>query len=299
MTATLVIDLGGTKILAALVDGASIVERAQVPTDRQAGPEGWLEQMAQLAEPWAGRYSHLGITVTGHVEGGRWSAVNRATLDVPDAYPLAAKAKAALGLEPVLANDAHAAAWGEYCHGAWAMWKDGAGLGASALAGGMVFLTVSTGIGGGIVLDGNLLRGRHGLAGHFGQLVSSDHEGPLEDRISGQWMAREAAEAGYDVDARGVFEAADNGQDWAQTLVSTSAARLALLCRNIQLIFDPDLIVIGGGIGLADGYLQRITTQLQTLPPRTQPTLARAALGADAGAIGIAALATKTREQSI
>lgn len=297
MTVTLAIDLGGTKILAALIDGACILARAETPTDRQAGPDGWLAQMAQLAEPWVGRYSHLGITVTGHVEGGRWSAVNRATLDVPDAYPLAAKAKAALGLEPVLANDAHAAAWGEYCHGAWAIRKDSAGQGASALAGGMVFLTVSTGIGGGIVLDGNLLRGRHGLAGHFGQLVSSDHEGPLEDRISGQWMAREATKAGYDVDARGVFKAADKGQDWAQTLVSTSAARLALLCRNIQLFFDPDLIVLGGGIGLADGYLHRVSTHFQTLPPPIRPTLARAALGADAGAIGIAALASKTREQ--
>lgn len=295
MTATLAIDLGGTKILAALIDGTSILARAETPTDRQAGPDGWLAQMAQLAEPWAGQYKRLGITVTGHVQNGQWSALNRQTLDVPDLHPLADRAGAVLGMEPVLANDAHAAAWGEYRYGAWLMRTGGED--AKGRGHGMVFLTVSTGIGGGVVLDGHLLRGRHGLAGHFGQLVSSDHEGPLEDRISGQWMARQAAQAGHNADARNVFEAAKDGQSWAQAIVTTSAERLALLCGNIQLMFDPDLVVLGGGIGLADGYLQRVSTHLQTLPPPIRPTLAHAALGANAGAIGIAALASKTREQ--
>lgn len=297
MTATLAIDLGGTKILTALVDGASILERAEISTDRQAGPDGWLAQMADLAGPLAGRYTRLGITVTGQVHDGQWSALNRATLDVPDSFALAERARAMFGLEPVLANDGQAAAWGEYCHGAWT--KTSGNWDGSGRAHGMVFLTVSTGLGGGIVLDGKLLRGRCGVAGHFGQLVSLDHPGPLEDRISGQWMARRALEAGHGVDARGVFAAAGQGQSWADSIIATSAHRLAQLCRNIQLIFDPDLIVLGGGIGLADGYLQRVTTHLQTLPHPIRPTLARAALGADAGAIGIAALASETREQSI
>lgn len=297
MTATLVIDLGGTKILAALVDGARILERAETPTDRQVGPDGWLAQIATLVEAWAGRYTCLGITVTGLVHNDRWSPLNRATLDLPDNYPLAKQAKIVLGLEPTLANDAHAAAWGEYCHGAWAVRDAGDGEQSITQSHAMVFLTVSTGIGGGVVLDGKLLIGRHGLTGHFGQIISSDHHGPLEDRVSGQWMARQAAQAGHGVDARGVFEAAKSGQNWASAIVATSAERLALLCQNIQLMFDPNLIVLGGGIGLADGYLQRVTTHLATLPLHIRPTLARAALGADAGAIGIAALATPHREQ--
>lgn len=297
MTASLVFDLGGTKILAALIDGAVILERAETRTDRQVGPDGWLAQMATLAEAWAGRYARLGITVTGHVHNGQWSALNRATLDLPDNYSLAKQAKAVLGLEPTLANDAHAAAWGEYRHGAWATKENDASVGSAIPTHGMVFLTVSTGIGGGVVLDGKLLSGRHGLAGHFGQCLSSDNHNPLEDQVSGQWMARQAAEAGHDVDARAVFEAANNGQAWATAIVATSAERLALLCQNIQLTFDPDLIVLGGGIGLADGYLQRVTTHLATLPLHIRPTLARAALGTDAGAIGIAALASPHREQ--
>lgn len=297
MTATLVIDVGGTKILTALVDDGRILERAEIPTNRQVGPDGWLAQIAKLVEAWAGRYSRLGITVTGLVHNGRWSAFNRATLDLPDNYPLAEKAKHVLGLEPTLANDAQAAAWGEYCHGAWPARDEIDSEERIARSQTMVFLTVSTGIGGGVVLDGKLLTGRHGLAGHFGQLVSPAHQGPLEDSVSGQWMARKAAEAGHSVDARAVFKAANDGHGWAATIIATSAERLALLCQNIQLMFDPDLIVLGGGIGLADGYLQRVTTHLATLPLHIRPTLARAALGADAGAIGIAALATPHREQ--
>lgn len=297
MTATLAIDLGGTKILAALVDGTHVLERAEVPTDREAGPDGWLAQIATLAEAWAGRYTRLGITVTGLVHNGRWSALNRATLNVPDDYPLAEQAKRVLGLEPTLANDAQAAAWGEYCHGAWPM-RDGIESGERiARSQAMVFLTVSTGIGGGVVLDGKLLTGRHGLTGHFGQLITSASRGPLEDSVSGQWMARKAAEAGHGADARAIFEAAGSGHQWAAAIITISAERLALLCQNIQLTFDPDLIVLGGGIGLADGYLQHVTTHLATLPLHIRPTLARAALGADAGAIGIAALATPHREQ--
>ncbi|MEO0382129.1 MAG: ROK family protein [Pseudomonadota bacterium] len=284
MTATLAIDLGGTKVLAALVKAGRILERAEVPTDRNANPSVWLEQISTLVIPWAGQYKNLGITVTGRVSDGLWSAVNPQTLGVPESFPFFDTAKQALGLTPVLANDAQAAAWGEYTFGA-ARDRD------------VVFLTVSTGIGGGIVLGGKLLTGRSGLAGHFGQIASLFGSQCLEDDASGRWIAAEAERAGQPMDARGVFAAAAVGHGWADRIIATSAERLATLCQSIQLMLDPDVIVIGGGVGLADGYLDRITSHLETLPSHFRPTLARAALGADAGAIGIAALANTKREQ--
>ena len=273
MTA-LAVDLGGTKILAALVDGGRVMARSEGQTDRGAQPDAWLGQIAALVAPWAGRYDRIGIAVTGLVQGGHWSALNPRTLDIPPRYPLGDRAEAALGLRPTLANDAQAAAWGEHLHGAGAR-QD------------MVFLTISTGIGGGIVAGGRLLTGRQGLAGHFGQMLAAD--GPavrLEDLAAGRWMADAAQAAGHATGTRGIFAAA--GQPWAEAILNASALRVARLCQNLQLALDPPLIVIGGGIGLAPGYLTRIKALFDA---SFRPTLARAALGADSGIIGIAALA--------
>lgn len=283
MTTTLSLDLGGTKILAALVEGPCVITSAQVATDRDGGPEAWLAQIAALAQPWRGRYAAAGISVTGLVHDGVWSAMNQKTLAVPQGFPLAERGAEAVGMVPALANDAQAAAWGEYRHGA------GAGRD-------MVFLTVSTGIGGGIVLGGRLVTGRGGVAGHVGQM--SLDGGPVEDAASGTWIAAAAAEAGHPCDARAVFEAAARGAPWAGEIVALSASRLARLCSDLQCLLDPEVIVIGGGVGLAPGFLDRVTTFLHQYPPPVRPTLARAALGPEAGIIGMAALANEPKPGS-
>lgn len=279
MTAVLAVDMGGSKLLVALVDDGRVVTRFETPTDRSAGAGGWVTQVATMAAPLVGHFDRIGVAVTGRVDGGMWSALNTDTLDVPDRYPLAEQVAARLGATPVLANDGQAAAWGEYLHGA------GAGLD-------MVFLTISTGIGGGIVANGKLLTGRSGLAGNFGQALPLTGEAVrLEDNASGRWIARAATLQGHDCDARSVFAAASGGADWADRLVRTAAERVARLCRNLQITLDPTVIVIGGGIGLAAGFLDRVRSCFDELPPHLHPSLARAALGSDAGVIGIAALA--------
>lgn len=266
----LAVDLGGTTTRVALVRGAEVLDRAEVLTDRLAGPTRWLAQVAELAQRFQGRFGRIGVTVTGLVQAGRWRAMNPAILPVPAGFDLAGAVQAVLGQVPVLANDAQAAAFGE--------WKYGAGLQQD-----MVFLTISTGVGGGVVAGGRLLRGRSGLAGHFGQMVSmpdDDGQGRFEDTASGQWIA---AETGMP-DARAAFATGETA------VIDRSAARVARLAQNLQLAFDPVRIVIGGGIGLAPGYLPRIAAHLAHLPDLTRPTLVPAALGPDAGLIGIAAL---------
>ena len=278
----LAIDLGGSKIMVALVDKGRVLDRVETPTDRDASATGWLAQIRTLAAPYARQFDRAGMTVTGLVERGHWSALNPGTLNIPPRFPLQTSAQAVLGVPVALANDAQAAAWGEYLHGA------GAGRD-------LVFLTVSTGIGGGIVSGGRLLTGRSGLAGNFGQMQPQpEGEGLFEDAASGRGIAQAALAQGHAADARAVFDAAKAGAPWAETLIAASAARLARLCCNIQLTFDPEVIVIGGGVGLAPGYLERIATLVCDLPPVTRPTLAHAALGAEAGVIGIAALAQIT-----
>ncbi|WP_408642497.1 putative N-acetylmannosamine-6-phosphate 2-epimerase [Sinorhizobium chiapasense] len=272
----LAVDIGGTKTMAALVKGAAIVDEILIPTGRGAGPDVWLGAIAEKTDEWRGRYARIGFAVTGIVKDGRWSALNPATLGIPDGYPLVDKATRLFG-KPVFAmNDAQAAAWGEY--------RYGAGSGEN-----LVFLTISTGIGGGIVINGRPLPG---LAGHFG-LIRGPSQGlsPLEDETSGRWIAAEALTAGHEADATEVFEKARQGEPWARAIVSQSTLRAATLCRDIQLVLDPNQIVIGGGIGLAAGYIAEMREHLKDVEPRLAPRLVAAKLGSRAGIIGVADLA--------
>ena len=279
---TLAIDLGGTKLLLALVSGATVIDRIEVPTERAAGPMVWVSQMAGLAGHWAGQFNRAGITVTGLINDNLWSALNPDTLTIPIPFALLDVAQAALKVPVTLCNDAQAAAWGEYVHGA--------GQGRD-----IVFLTISTGVGGGVILNGRLLQGRGGLAGHFGQLLPLP-EGPeqrFETVTSGRWIAAQGEKLGLAKDARDVFAAAKEGNSAAELILNTSAGRVARLCYNLQLMFDPEAIVVGGGIGLAPGYLDRIGASLMKIEPPLRPSLVPAALGNDAGVIGVADLTKK------
>lgn len=273
----LAIDLGGTKILVALVAGKQVLDRAWTATDRDGGPQDWLQQIGDLVRNWSGEWLHAGITVTGLVRDGRWSALSMGTLNLPDEFELGDHARTLLGVPVTLANDAQAAAWGEYRHGAGQGCDD------------MVFLTVSTGIGGGVIAGGQLIGGRSGMAGHVGLIESfskDDEPAIFEDGPSGRFIADAS---GYP-NARAAFVALPEAS--AETAIANSAARMARLCQNLQPLLDPQRIVIGGGVGLAPGYLPRIEAALR---PIHHPTLAAAALGTDAGVVGIATLALKTR----
>jgi N-acetylmannosamine-6-phosphate 2-epimerase/N-acetylmannosamine kinase len=277
----LVLDVGGTKTLAALVRGAEVLAEARVPTDATASPDIWIDAAGREAAAWAGRFDRVAAAVTGIVADGCWSALNPGTLAIPDGFPLEERLRMRFGVPAVALNDAQAAAWGEYRHGA--------GQGAD-----MAFVTVSTGVGGGIVLGGRLLRGRGGLAGHFGIAYPLPEDGAfahVEDGIAGRWVAAEAAREGHLLDARGVFEAPGRGEAWAEAILSRQAHRASRLLANIQLAIAPDVIVVGGGIGLAGGYLARLEAALASTPPVRRPRLVAAALGTRAGLVGAADVA--------
>jgi len=280
----LAFDLGGTKTLVALVDGDRIVETTERTTDRRLGPDGWCDAIADMIAPWQGRFGAVGGAVTGVVHAGRWSALNPGTLPVSTGYPLADALASRLGQPVTLHNDAQAAAWGEY--------RFGAGAGRDLL-----FVTVSTGIGGGAVIGGRLLTGRGGVAGSVGLTSGASADGafgPLETLASGRFLAEAASAAGHAVDAPAVFAAAARGERWATVLVDRSVDVVARLFENLQLLFDPDIMVVGGGVGLADGYRERLEARLAHLPPHLKPEIRAAALGKNAGVIGAADLARRT-----
>ena len=184
-----------------------------------------------------------------------------------------------LGVAVTLANDAQAAAWGEHRHGA-GEGKD------------IVFLTLSTGIGGGVVSGGRLLVGDRGVAASVGQTSLAVPSGiRIEDVAGGGAMAAAARAAGRDTDARGIFAASAAGEGWAQDIVADAAAIIARLVIDLQKLFDPAYVVIGGSIGLAPGFLDRLRTLLADTPEPFHPEIRAAGLGEHAGVIGVADLA--------
>lgn len=280
--AILAVDIGGTKMLAALIAGDRIDDERDTVTPREMSAEGWCDAVTALVADWAGRYRAVAAAVTGHVREGRWYTLNPAVLPVPSGFPLAAALSARLDMPVMLTNDAQAAAWGEH--------RFGAGEGED-----IVFLTISTGIGGGVVSGGRLLEGYRGLAASVGQTsLAVDAGTRIEDVAGGGGIAAAARAAGHDVDARGVFAESEAGAAWAERILARSAAIVARLILDLQKLFDPAFVVIGGSIGLAPAYLGRVRAALADVPEPFHPTIRAAGLGKHAGVIGVADLARRS-----
>lgn len=277
----LAIDIGGTKSLLTLVQGDQVVESRTFATAGNVGSPEWMTQLAGSVADWSGRFDHIGVAVTGLVTDGLWTALNAATLPIPPRTPLDARLREAFGTDRVIsANDAQAAAWGEYCFGAGRN-RD------------MMFVTVSSGVGGGIVRAGALQRGSRGLAGSLGQTTGLDGQ-RLESRASGFGMAQSARSLGKPDETRAIFAALENGDEWARDLVKAAATELAHALVNAQRLIDLDVIVVGGGIGLLPLYQALLREALDTVDDIVRPEIRIAELGSLAGVIGIADLALRT-----
>ncbi len=280
MTIVLAVDLGGSKILACLVQNGQVLEERRVPTPRAGGVAAWMDAVGELAAPWTGRFALAGVAVTGLVRRGRWQALNPDTLPIPAGFLLEAELTRRLRVPVSSLNDAQAAAWGEHVAGAGKGVQD------------LVFVTISTGIGGGVILGGQIVMGRSGMAGSIGQIRLPGGR-RLEEVASGSGIARLAAEHGHDAGAGEVFQAAAAGKEWAASVLDQAVEVSAILFRDLQYLYDPARIVVGGGVGLAPGHLERIRAKLAHLPDVERPELVPAGLDARAGIFGITDLALR------
>lgn len=285
------IDIGGTSLRAALVDTSGhILAREETATLAQAGPQAVVQQIADLVAKIAPSRTGItgaGISSPGPIDTERGVALGVPTLAGWSDIPIASMIQTALNLPIRLENDAIAAAIGE--------WKFGAGQGLSHL----VYVTISTGIGGGVIADGKVLRGRMGMAGHIGHMTverdgapcACGNRGCWEAYASGTAFARRAAP--HFPDPKSVFAAAISGNAVALELVTEQADWLGIGIANLLHLFSPQTIILGGGIAnsfslLLPGITQRLKTN--AMPAfRTIPILP-AALGENAGLIGAAAM---------
>ncbi|MHA6689788.1 putative N-acetylmannosamine-6-phosphate 2-epimerase [Devosia sp. A449] len=278
----LALDIGGTKALAALVRGAEILEQRVLPTPQAVASPAWFDAIASLTDGWEGRFTRAGAAVTGLVHEGHWSALNPQTLDIPAGTPLVAELQARLRCPVIARNDAQAAAWGEYRHGA--------GKGRD-----LAFVTVSSGIGGGLVLGGRLIEGARGLTGSLGQVQGATGGARLEEQASGFALAASAEASGMAGDTRALFAAGAAGDGTARQLIAAAAQRVAHSLVDLQRLVDPEIVVLGGGIGLLPEFRAAIDAALEQIAPVLRPQIVAAQLGANAGIVGIADLAGGAR----
>jgi len=310
------IDVGGTKIAVGVVTGdGEIIDRLLVPTptdDKDAN--SILIMLAELVQHFRDRYSRIatvGVGAAGMVEWPdgfiRWAPNNSYRQ-----LPLRAKlSELCGGIPTVVDNDANVAAWAEFRFNVARTDKN------------MLFLTVGTGVGGGIILDGAVYRGSSGIAGEIGHLIvdpksgilcGCGNVGCLEAVASGtalERMGRAAAARDYNskltelagsperVTGKIIFEAADKGDPVASLLFEELGNWLGIGIASLVNVLDFDSIVLGGGLAAA-GELLLVPTRdsfnrhVFGRPYRSLPKIRLSRFGEAAGLIGAATLALDT-----
>lgn len=285
---TLAIDIGGTKLAAVLVDEHGRLScRATLRTPASRTPDALESALRDLLTPLYPRAQRFAIASTGIIQDGVLTAINPENLGGLAYFPLVACVESLTGLPGIALNDAQAAAWAEYQPLA-ARVRD------------MVFITVSTGVGGGLVQDGRLVIGQGGLAGHFGHMLA-DPLGPrcgcgrtgcVEAIASGRGIAAAAQGDLAGSDAQTIYARSVQGHAGASALVTRSAEALARLIADVKVATDCQCVVLGGSIGLAPGYLALVETALLREPAIYHTELLTAHYQHDAGLLGAAWWAT-------
>lgn len=277
MNQFIALDIGGSRSRIALIEDGSIAWRNEAETPRAAGPGAMLEQMLALLEPVKTLNVPVGVAITGQIVDGCVTAHNNAVLPGWRNYPLRQALSEALGRSVAVVNDARAAAWGEY--------RYGAGRGLSEF----LFLTVSTGVGAGLVLNGKLHLAKNGFDAEIGEMNMLDGA-TLEDHASGTALGRYAAQLGY-AGAKELCDAADGGDKRAEDVYMHGIREIARKLADLAVMLGIECVALGGSVGLRPGYLERLRREMQTYRPIQRYEIVRAVLGADAGLRGAAALA--------
>jgi glucokinase len=286
------VDLGGTHVSAALADlGGNIAVRASEPVNRHAGPDAILAQIAALVQGLAAsqdrRLNRLAIGCPGIIAVDKGIVLGAANLDGWRQVPVRDRLEAALRISVRVENDVNLGALGEGWRGAAQGMRD------------YVFLALGTGIGGGVVVNGQLVRGAHGFGGEIAYLVSEPgligqgyrDRGNLEAWLGAPALERRAAEAGIAGGPEALFAAAKGGNDAATAIVEDTVRRLAAAAMNIAAVVDPEAVIIGGGLSQqGESLFDPLRRALQSMegPP---VTIVPAALGQDAQLFGAIAAA--------
>jgi glucokinase len=312
MSYTIGIDVGGTKVLGGVVDeNGKVLATARKDTPRQGG-SALTQTIADIAKELMQSHDieSVGVSAAGFVSSDRKTMLATPNIADWNGVDLDDELTKLIGLDVIIENDANAAAWGEA--------KFGAGRNQAH----MMMLTVGTGIGGGVVVNGALYRGAFGIAAEFGHMrvVPDGHlcgcgaRGCFEQYASGNALLRHAREAisaspeiARNLLSRGdgsvegltgkaITEAARDGDPVALAAFNTTGQWLGAGIATLSVILDPACVVIGGGVIDAGEILLKPTREAleRTMPfagKHPYPQIIAAELGNEAGLVGVADLA--------
>lgn len=301
------VDLGGTKIYTAISNQlGEIIEEEVVPTEASKGAEQVIAKIINSIKKVsknieADHIKAIGIGSPGPIDAKKGLIVSPPNLPIRN-FNVVEAIKNEFGLPTFLDNDANAATLGEYIFGG--------GKGCEN----MVYITASTGVGGGAILNGKIYRGStsnalevgHTTVNPSGRACGCGNTGCVESMSSGIYiekMAKDYLSSGVttslnnyeSVTAKEVFKEAANGDEIANQILSETLSYLGIAVANCANIFDPDKIIIGGGVSNGgDIVFEKINEQMQARclgPIREHCKVEKAQLGGKAGVIGAVALA--------
>lgn len=308
------IDIGGTKILGAVVsEGGQVVRELRVASPA-SDPDAMVTEVAALIEQLSTEHdiAAIGVAAAGFMDKQRETILYAPNLNWRN-EPLRERLVKRVGRDLIIENDANAAGWAEFR------------FGAAKNQNSMVMLTLGTGVGGAIVNDGQLMSGGFGIAaelGHItvvndGELCGCGRRGCLEQYASGSALLREAKKLADSADPKGavlaeireqagklkgaqVQQAILSGDPGVLELVQVAARRLAQGMASIVAVLDPEVFVIGGGLSeLGDVILDPIRSEFENQLPakgfRPVAEISPAWFSNHAGVVGAADLAMQQR----
>ena len=289
MRATIGVDIGATKIACGVLRQEEMVSPITIPTPK----DGWRSVLDSIVatiktlETLHPEVSEVGVGVPGTHDRPRTHVLFAPNIHGFTNVPLVEYLSEHVGLPVALENDANAAALAEGT------------LGAARHASSSMFLTISTGIGGSIILDGRLWRGFHGIAGELGHVISvpggpippSGIAGALEAVASGTAIERDATFAfRKPTSTAEVFRLAQQGDPRAEQVVHAAMRYLGMAIADVQKLLDPEVFVIGGGVTAVGSYFYDHVQNYAREYARgfSDVTILPAHFGVDAGLIGAA-----------
>ncbi|MEH7121319.1 ROK family glucokinase [Neobacillus vireti] len=313
------IDLGGTTVkFAILTEEGEIQQKWSIETDIQDEGKNIVPNIIESIKHRLDLYGlsadeilGIGMGSPGTVDRSQGTVIGAYNLNWSTLQPVKQQIEEGTGIPFSIDNDANVAALGERWKGAG---EDGADV---------VFVTLGTGVGGGIIADGNLIHGKVGAGGEIGHIIvepdgyqcTCGNQGCLETvasatgvvRLARDFSERYAGESelkwliddGQEVTAKTIFDQAKKEDKLALIVVDKFYYYLGLACGNLGNILNPETIVIGGGVSAAgDMLLNGVEEYFQKFAfptVRTSTVLKLAQLGNDAGVIGAASLVKQTR----
>jgi glucokinase len=299
-------DIGGTNLrMAAVTRDGHLAARLKYKTPELGNRDAVVETIVSMAKSCLrevdGQLRAITLAVPGTINS--CSGVIEAAPNLPElkGFDLASAVKVHFGVPVIIENDANAAAIGE-------RW-----LGASQEAENSIMVTLGTGVGGGIIINGEIVRGADGTAGEIGHINSEPNgipcgcgsRGCVEQYASASAVAAMAARAimrdpsiagsnGKVLDSQEIFERAQAGEQWAIDIFVTQGTYLGLVLAGLINTLNPDVIVIGGGAAAAwDAFIPALMKKVRSssyADAAARANIVRAKLGDNAGILGAAKL---------